>query len=194
MNGMSLKQLSETAGCSYRTVKTHAHKLFPRVDFHGRRLTESEARAIMAKLPKRATVEARGNSAPSEVQNSTLPSEAHLSRLEALADKLFAIVAAIAPATQKAPAALALPAPPPLELRGEVKKAVEAWARRNGNDYHEAWSGLYREFRYRYHRNLAKEAENAGTTCVLDYAEAEDLLPELLALAYVIYPTCKEAF
>jgi len=117
--------------------------------------------------------------------------ERRLDRLEGLVEKLVAALQGPIEAIRGSPR-LALPAPAELEPRDALRKIVEGWARTHGRDYQGAWASLYREYGYRYHRDIARAAKNRGQA-VLDYADAENLVGELLALAYFLYGQRVEA-
>lgn len=190
---MTLKLIAETAGCGYRTVKGQAKRLWPTVSWRNRRLTETEAQALMEALPKRNMVEGRGSSAPAhgQIRPSAGPSfdiaglvrETVAATVRELAP---ALLAALRGADQARPAPAALPPPMELEPRDALRKIVDEWARTHGRDFRGAWGGLYREYSYRYHRDIVRAARNRGQS-VLDYADAEDILGQLLALAYFLY-------
>jgi transposase len=102
-------------------------------------------------------------------------------------ETIAALLPTIVTALRGAPASpAALPPPAELEPRAALRKIVEAWARKHGRDYHGAWSSLYREYGYRYHRDIVRAAKNRDQS-VLDYAESETILGELLALAFFLY-------
>lgn len=114
-----------------------------------------------------------------------------LGRLETMVAALVGAVAEIVPVLRGAspparPAQSALPPPAELWPRDALRKIVDGWARSHGRDFQGAWAGLYREYGYRYHRDIVRAAKNRGQP-VLDYADAENILGELLALAYFLY-------
>lgn len=82
----------------------------------------------------------------------------------------------------------ALPAPPDLEPREALRKLVEGYARSQGGGpaYQTAWAELYREYGYRYHRDLARAAKNRNQS-VLEYAESEDIIGQLYILAWAMF-------
>jgi hypothetical protein len=112
-----------------------------------------------------------------------------LNRLESMVEKLVGAVTVLATGSQgrqASPERVALSPPPELMPRDALKRIVEAWARAHGRDFHGAWAGLYREYLYRYHRDISRAAKAYGSS-VLDYAENENIIGELLALAYFLY-------
>jgi hypothetical protein len=114
---------------------------------------------------------------------------ARLDRLESMVEKLVGAVTVLATGSQgrqAAPALVSLPPPPEIMPRDALKRIVEAWARSHGRDFHGAWANLYREYLYRYHRDISRAAKAYGSS-VLDYAEEENIIGELLALAYYLY-------
>lgn len=80
--------------------------------------------------------------------------------------------------------ASALPAPPDLSPRDQLRRAVNAMGQKNGK-YAEAWTELYGQFFYRYGINLRVKAKNRNLS-VLDYAEQEGHIEELLGLALTL--------
>ena len=185
--GMTTKQIAEAAGCSVETVQRKIRELYPEAVQKGRATVLSEATAVrvMSELRKIGFVQPR--------QNDEVPAQiadARLDRLEGMVEKLVGAFASMVPnlrgvlESPRTPAAL--PPPAELEPRAALRKIVEAWARRNGRDFHGAWAELYREYGYRYRRDISRAAKNRGQS-VLDYADDEDLLGQLLALAYFLY-------
>jgi hypothetical protein len=117
--------------------------------------------------------------------------EDRLNRLEALVQQLVSSVFTLVGSPTAGKPAIGLlasgaPPPPDLSPRAALRKVVESWARAHGRDYHEAWAGLYREYDYRYRRDIRAAARGRGLS-ILDYADDEDLLGQLLALAYHLY-------
>jgi|GEM_PF-1989763 len=134
----------------------------------------------------------RASGAPAAVMTAEEARAARLDRLEALLEGLAGTVTTIVKAftysavSPRPSAAAALPQPVEMEPRAALRRIVDDWAREHGRDYHGAWSTLYREYGYRYHRDIARAAKNRGQA-VIDYAEAENIVGELLALAYFLY-------
>ena len=93
---MTLKQISEDAGCSYRTVKSTAKRLWPDSDFKERGPSDAETDKLMRALPKRNIVE--GNSAPSidRIERLETLMAAQIGMVEHLCKALAAIPGAIA--------------------------------------------------------------------------------------------------
>jgi hypothetical protein len=119
------------------------------------------------------------------------PSDARIDRLEGMVEKLLGAVAALVPAVQgpvASSAHAALPAPLDLQPRDALRKLVDGYARTQGGGpaYQAAWSELYREYGYRYHRDIVRAAKNRGQS-VLDYADAEDIIGQLYLLAAQLY-------
>jgi len=117
-------------------------------------------------------------------------SSARLERLEGLVERFLGAVVSLmpsgAPASRPELSASPLLPPPEIGPREALRKVLEEWARSHGRDYHEAYSNLYREYRYRYHVDISRLAKTKGLS-VLDYAENEAILGQLLALAYFLY-------
>jgi hypothetical protein len=75
---------------------------------------------------------------------------------------------------------------PELSPRTRLNQTVSEYVRLNGGGVQTAWSKLYREFKYRYHRDIVFCAKNRKLS-VLDYAEHENLVEDLLSLALFIF-------
>jgi len=106
-----------------------------------------------------------------------------LDRLEVMVSDL---VKAVCILTRQHAPEKRLSEPPELSPREALRKLVEGWARDHGRCYHEAWSNLYREYGYRYRQDIVRAAKNRGMS-VLDYAEEELCLGQLMVLAYYLY-------
>jgi hypothetical protein len=77
-------------------------------------------------------------------------------------------------------------APEEISERDQLRRVINRYALKLGEGGHrQAWSDLYTDFYYRYHRNLRECAKNRGMD-TLDYAEAEGLMGQLLAAAIQI--------
>jgi hypothetical protein len=70
--------------------------------------------------------------------------------------------------------------------RARLVDVIEKYALNNGGDREGTWKQLYREFKSRYHRDLRMCAKTRKMS-VLDYAETENLIGDLLALAMFIF-------
>ena len=118
---------------------------------------------------------------------------ARIDRLEGLVERLLGAVVALIPsgAASPSPAGAPLLPPPEISPRQALKKVIEDWARAHGRDFHEAYSYLYREYCYRYRVDISRLAKARGLS-VLDYAENEEILGQLLALAYFLYGQKRE--
>jgi len=81
--------------------------------------------------------------------------------------------------------ALALPAASDISARDSIRKLVNQYGRKI-NNFSMAWGELYQQFYYRYHINIRERAKNRHMD-VLDYAEADGLIDDLLALAVSLY-------
>jgi len=103
--------------------------------------------------------------------------------MTAMVPALIAIVRGAIP-EQKA---LALPAVPDMAPRDSLRRIIAKYGRQSG-DFPGAWNNLYSEFSYRYHINLKERAKNRGME-ILDYAEADGFIEDLLALAVNLYGT-----
>jgi hypothetical protein len=187
---MTVRQIATAAGCNHKTVRTVIDRLYPGRAQNGVRLEfdKIETCAIMQELPKRNMVEE-----PSQKREADLPESGKLDLAALVRETVAAAVREIVPALVEAvriasqPAQpLALPPPPELEPRDALRKLVTQYAGTHGRDYKAAWQNLYGEFELRSHRNIRQCAKNRGLD-TLDYCENENILGELLALAFSLY-------
>ena len=177
---MTTKQIAEVAGVSVDTVQRKIKELYP--DLVEKRkatnLPQTAAVAVMSDLRKVGFVQ------PTE--NLEVVTRADL------ADFGKSIVAEMMrqflPMIQGQPhhQIPALPPPAELEPRDALRKIVDGYARAHGRDFQGSWSNLYSEYSYRYHRDIRRAAKNRNQA-ILDYADAENIVGELLALAYFLY-------
>lgn len=92
-----------------------------------------------------------------------------------------AIIAAIKGALPEN-AVAALPAPAVKSERDLLRQVVNVYVKNSGTSHAQTWNDLYSEYYYRYHRNLKTSARNRGMS-IIEYAEVEGLVSDLLALA-----------
>lgn len=99
----------------------------------------------------------------------------------AMLPALVAAVRGLVPET-----ALALPPAATMGYREQLRRVINTGAARIPGGHQAAWSELYTQYYYRYHRNLRECAKNRGMD-TLDYAENEGIMPDLVALAISLY-------
>ncbi len=78
----------------------------------------------------------------------------------------------------------------PIGLREQINMAIRNYAKIHGStkeDYRQYYNNLYTQFYYRYHIDLRARKRNAGDGCILDTAERLGVLPDLLAVAKLIF-------
>jgi transposase len=195
---MTTKQIAQAVGRSERRVQEWAKRTGAKTASVGAKIAQAHASGkaadydleetclvIETGLGKNAAGIYRANAAR-DVSPAPQISDRRLDRLEVLVERLLGAVVSFVPASGAPRPQAALSEPPELGPRAALKKVVEGWARSHGKDYHEAWSNLYREYNYRYQRDIARIAKQRGLSG-LDYAEDEELLGQLLALAYFLY-------
>lgn len=169
---MTIRELSEVAGCGHSTVKRVGKMMFPNVKAIGRGIaleyTEDESIAIMAKLPKKTFI-----SDPS-IGQMTDPNIGQTSQpidYEALTKSIMvAITATIAPLIDKAIEnkmgsndKLALL--PPKQDRNTLRQLVAKYAKeRCSGDHSNSWHYLYDEVYYRLGFGVRVRAKNKGVS------------------------------
>lgn len=103
---------------------------------------------------------------------------------ETVASMVPLLIAAVRGAiSEKAVATL----PPAIEMseRAQLRQIISKAGKQSG-DFAGTWGELYSQFYYRYSVNLRERAKNRGMD-ILDYAEAEGLLPDILSLAVSMF-------
>lgn len=73
-----------------------------------------------------------------------------------------------------------------MTTRKTLNEIVRSYCTRNKIKFNDAWGNLYKEFYYRYSKNITLCAKNRDVH-VLDYCEEQGILPDLLSLAYELY-------
>lgn len=191
---MTTKQIAEAVGRPERTVKGWATKAGARLASAGAKLAsaghgraadwdlEESCLIIEIGLGKNAASLFRENAkqkAPETI------AEIVKATMTAFIPVIIAAVRGVA-VTEGMPA-LTHPAisAPPIETRDELRRIINR-ATRDSGDYSGAWNRLYEEAYYRLHVNLRERAKNQGIP-IIDYAEAEGFLPELVAIAREIF-------
>jgi hypothetical protein len=81
--------------------------------------------------------------------------------------------------------ALALPPANEISERDQLRQIVNQYSSRTG-DYSSVWNELYSQYYYRYHRNIRECAKNRKMG-ILEYAESEGLISDLLSLAISLF-------
>jgi len=189
---MTTKEIAKAVGKDERSVRRWVASVADKMSVIADKMTASnsthpadytldETVAIIEKgLGKNASALFRENAEKSQI---TPREEMALIVRETVTSMLPALIAAIRGALPES-TALALPAPEEISYRDELRKVMNRYGRKIG-DFGGAWSQLYTEFYYRYHTNLRERAKNRQME-ILDYAEAEGFLPDLLSLALKI--------
>jgi predicted regulator of amino acid metabolism with ACT domain len=190
---MTTKQIAEAVGKDERTVRRWANRTSDRMSSLSDKMSEAErskkpadytleetCAIIEAGLGKNAAGIFRANaekSAPDTTSITAIIRET----ITAMVPMLVEVVRGAIPQQQIA----ALPAPTELSQRDQLRRVVNGYAHRSG-DHAGAWGELYRQFYYRYHRNIRECAKNRGMD-TLDYVENEGIMSELLSLAISLY-------
>jgi len=188
---MTTKQISEAVNRPVKTVQTWAKKLGAKMASVGAKVAASTSMhpadydleetisIIEIGMGKNAAAMFRENAkqkAPETI------AEIVKATMAAFIPVIVAAVRGVA--LLEAPGFPAIP-PPPLATRDELRRLVNQGAEVAGG-FREAWGQLYGEVYYRLHRNVKECAKNRGMD-TLDYIEEEGLLPEVVAIARVIF-------
>ncbi len=173
---MTLKQIAETAGCSYRVVLAATKETLPGLVKNGQatELTEGEALMVIAKVPKRNLV-----SPITKVQGrERFP----MAEFQAIVESAVrGALAAFRAESQPSPAPAQIEAPKMTD-RAELRQIVAKYAKAHGGDYSDAWGIVYGAAYYRLKINLRVRSERSGKAPI-EVAEEAGLLPEIIAIA-----------
>lgn len=198
---MTIAEIANLSHVSSRTVRRVVAELFPDKLRNGKRtdFNREEASAVVEALRKTGFVSPleAGQNAEAPRQNAqVLPFDLSAIIRETVAAVMREMVPAVIEAVKASLPAqttpLSLPPPPDLEPRDALRKIVGDYAAKHDRDFRGAWMNLSREFELRAHRNIRQCAKNRGMD-TLDYCEGENILGELLALAYCLYAQKSEA-
>ncbi len=190
---MTIRQISEAAGCHINTVRPVARNMFPTVKSKSRGMAidydERQSLRIMERLPKRNMI---------EPLQKVIPTPTNLEG-SSLTQKDFEMIGAIVghvmknmesrvySIEQKFEERKALLPPPEIEPRQQLKKIINFYCGRTHSDYRTAWNDLYREFNYLYHCNVQLNAKNRDIKGV-DYVDTVmEKMPELISLAVKLF-------
>jgi hypothetical protein len=192
---MTTKQISEAVGKDERTIQRWARRTGDKLSSIGDKLssvkqtgrpadyTLDETMAIIETgLGKNAAAVWKENASRAKSGPDVYDIAAIVR--ETVASMVPVLIAAVRGAVPER-AVASLPAPSDISMRDQLRQVVNRYASASG-DHRGAWSNLYSDFYYRYHRNLRECAKNRGVD-TLDYAEDEGLLPDLLSLALSMY-------
>lgn len=194
---MTTKQISEAVGKPERTVQRWAKATGAKMASIDDKLASvaktgkpadydlDETVAIIEHgMGKNAASLFRENARHQAPASPTSPEAIAIVVRETVTAMVPALIAAIRGALPEK-TALALPPANNLTERAQLRQIVNRAAHSSG-DHAGTWRELYSQFYYRYSVNLRERAKNRGMD-VLDYAETEGLITDLLALAVSIY-------
>jgi prophage antirepressor-like protein len=106
--------------------------------------------------------------------------KSQVSKLSESVDKLEEIQ------SRKAEVVQTLPPVNPLTQRAQLNQIIRGYAERNTIEYKEVWRSLYSQYLSRYSINLRTKAKNRNQS-VMDFAQFNNQLPDLLALAIELF-------
>lgn len=192
METMTTKQLAETAGVTVHGIRKVAKELYPHKMVHGKqsKWNQEESNAIMRKIQKKNMVGQQVTQLPVTGNAVTSPITADLLTQaigQALAPILEGMNQRISRLEEKAEEVQPL-LPPPVNPRKEISRVIRNHVNAQGTgDYGRCFRELYTEYKYRTGIDLVQRAKNRGVDA-LDYAEAEDLIGQVVSLAREMYP------
>ena len=186
---MTIRQISEAAGCHIDTVRRLGKSMYPEVKAESRgyaiEYSKVQVLSIMEKLPKKNYVaDPMQMCVPESMQMQTLPENGDtntilIKLMENQQKMMFALMERMDSIENKS--APALPAPEKNE-RDILRQLINKYAKETFDGNHrEAWNSLYEEIYFRKHFSLRKRAQTAGIS-KLDMIERLGLLSESIAI------------
>jgi len=185
---MTIRQISETAGCGLNTVKRLVKTMYPLVKSRGRgialELTEEQSLNIMEKLPKKNYVQPNPN-APSDltqmgqVDNSmAVMMQFMKSMQEQQQEFMKTVLTEIKQPNQLTIAeksVLEFPPVPDISPRKLLNQLVYKYSMSMNIEPQEGWHELHNQFFLRCNDNVSLKARNRNIA-VIDYLEKENKL------------------
>jgi len=195
---MTTKQIAEAVGKPEKTVRTWASKAAAKSAEAAAKLAEAQRSGgkpadwdldetcaiIETGMGKNAASLFRENARHQAPVSPTSPESIAIVVRETVTAMVPALIALIRGALPEK-TALALPPAQSLSERAQLRQIVNRAAHSSG-DHAGTWRELYSQFYYRYSVNLRERAKNRGMD-ILDYAETEGLIADLLSLAVSMY-------
>ena len=190
MDYMTTKQIADTAGVTTEAVRQAGKKFYPHKMVKGKQTkwTRDECEVLLKYIRKKNFV----GEAPSGLEETSKQlASGDLGQLiseavgQALAPILGEMRGRIQALEEKAEEKQPL-LPPPVDPRSELNRIIRKYSSDNGNPYAWVWTSLYKEYRDRYHVDIPLRAKNIGMS-PMEYAEAEDLMLQLVGLARHLY-------
>ncbi len=183
---MTIRQISEVAGCNIKTVREMGKRMFPMVKQIKKgypiEYTEKQVKSIMDKLPKRNYIaDPTHLGTPSPTQMGT-PIEMALIQLVDQNTKMMAMmITRMDSLESKQKEQVLLPAPQ-IGDREQLNKLVRDYAtnKLDGN-YQQAYRELYSQILYRLKTNVKVKAKNEGIK-TMDYLDREGLIPTCISI------------
>ena len=190
---MTIRQISEAAGCHINTVRPVARNMFPGVRSASRGMAidydKEQSFKIMDRLPKRNIIEPlqKEITTPTNLEGSTL-TQKDLEMIGVIVGHVMRnMESRVSNIEQRFEERKALLPPPEMEPRQQLKKIVNSYCGQSHSDYRTAWNDLYREFNYLYHCNVQLAAKNRDIKGV-DYVDTVmEKLPELISVAIKLF-------
>lgn len=184
---MTVREISQAAGCSKDHVKTVCRELFGPVGRGNKRiLSEAQTHQVMDKIIKRNVVErpaaqqegltAHLNSKDIELI-SVIVSQTVAATMMQIDKRLQTVESRI----DKNQALL----PPAITDRDRLRQMINKYAAQTETPHSAVYNMLYNDYYYRYNTNIKQRAKNEGIS-VLDYAEQNGHIAELIACMVAI--------
>ena len=185
---MTIRQISEVAGCSRDTVKRLVKNMYPLLKAEKRgvalELNKEQAILVMDKLPKKNYVQPSAN-APSDigqmtqVDNSmTVMMQFMKSMQEQQQEFMKTVLTEIKQPTHLAiseKSVLEFPPAPDIKPRALLRQLVNDYSASINISHRDAWNELYKQFYYRCNESIKTKSKNLKIIPI-DYLEQENKL------------------
>lgn len=189
---MTVKQISEITRANEKTIREKIKELYPNLIKKGKKtiLNDSQVESVLIVLKKTGIIELGKSSEElgkssdvttmndvltslnALIQTVTIQSQNYEKRFNEIENKIE---------DRK----ILLPAPKKSD-RDNLNQIIRSYAKNNELNFGEVWGKLYQEVYYRLNINLKIKAKNKKMS-IIDFAENEGLLPELLSIALEVF-------
>ena len=186
---MTIRQISEAAGCSIITVRRVGKMMFPDVKAESRGMAidydREQSIQIMNRLPKKNYV-----NNPTQMITPPLSNDQPSTLTKKDLEMIGAIVGHVMNSLDKRVSLIENIVEERKELlpsvnltpRAKLNKVINEFAVISfGGDHREAWNALYQDIYYRLHKNVRVCAKNAGLSKI-DYIEQEGLIETAISI------------
>jgi len=193
---MTIKEIVEITRANEKTIREKIKELYPGLIKKGKKtiLNDSQVENVLIVLKKTGIIELGkssdelGKSSDVTTMNDVLTSLNALIQTVTIQsqnyEKRFNEIERVIE-NKIEDRKILLPAPKKSD-RDNLNQIIRSYAKNNELNFGEVWGKLYQEVYYRLNINLKIKAKNKKLS-IIDFAENEGLLPELLSIALEVF-------